>query len=909
VSVVARSRRRILLASALLAIALGCCAAPAGAVTIAPPWCGTPEPDAAGALPDGSQPTDPPGSFAHIPYYAIGCTLDAIKAESRGRRMATRVFGHSALGRPMYLVTLNALDTPRQRRDFARWQTIRALALRHPAAAQALLDHYGGDVKVPIYIQSGIHGNEYEGVDAMMLLINRLATTPRGADSEVDRILDHAIVVFNTDQNPDGRAAGTRTNGNGFDLNRDFLTQSQPEVKASVTVMQQWLFPDELDQHGYLSPTLIEATTKPHNPGIDYDLWLKWNQPRTAANKDALAAERLAVQRPVNDWCSNGDLPRVGATLCDDGSAPGPAVAEGWDDWGPFYTPMYNQLVGLNSSTVEMCDNVLLVPDPNTQERPCGLPGLMDFPRGRLAGRTAQYTVATSTLAFDIARRHDLLRDELEIYRRGDAGAPRPACCPPPFDVANNWMHEYPKAYVIPLGSAQRSDAEANRLVEWLLFNGIVVSQLDRPARFGSQTFDRGSYVVWMNQAHRGLADTALGIGVDVSSQIGQLYAPPAAWSHGYLWGADSVTIPAGSGFAASTREVRRPASLAGGVDSSRADRYVLELNSATAVRTLNTLVANGVPAALALGPFTNAGRSYPAGSAIFAADATTRQQLDAAGRRAGLFFRGIAASALPALSAIARVPRIAVLASGPTQELWVMRDLGFTADFVPTGAASDLNNAGAPDPLAAYDIVFNQSPRPAGATAQARLTAFFANHGGYVGAGTNGANFLSSAGEVSGLAAASRSGAGRSGIVHWDNLAGASSPVVGAYPASDTAIMDPPTWFTAVPGSFAVDARLPTTGFFAAGLWLLDAQSASAPGSALIAHGPNAAGTARLTVFAMNPLYRADPEREWPAFASATYWVNQSAATAPRPTAARQPALAAPESSDEPVPQVRPRR
>ena len=27
---------------------------------------------------------------------------------------------------------------------------------------------------------------------------------------------------------------------------------------------------------------------------------------------------------------------------------------------------------------------------------------------------------------------------------------------------------------------------------------------------------------------------------------------------------------------------------------------------------------------------------------------------------------------------------------------------------------------------------------------------------------------------------------------------------------------------------------------------------------------------------FAMNPLYRADPEREWPMLASAAYWADQ---------------------------------
>jgi murein tripeptide amidase MpaA len=99
-----------------------------------------------------------------------------------------------------------------------------------------------------------------------MLLLNRLATTPYGTDPFVDRVLDHVILVVNIDQNPDGRVLGQRANGFNFDLNRDFLTQSQSETKASVGLMQKWLFQDMLDQHGYMTPTLVEATTKPHNP-------------------------------------------------------------------------------------------------------------------------------------------------------------------------------------------------------------------------------------------------------------------------------------------------------------------------------------------------------------------------------------------------------------------------------------------------------------------------------------------------------------------------------------------------------------------------------------------------------------------------------------------------------------------
>ena len=158
-------------------------------------------------------------------------------------------------------------------------------------------------------------------------------------------------------------------------------------------------------------------------------------------------------------------------------------------------------------------------------------------------------------------------------------------------------MEAYPQAYVIPLGQGQRSNPEANRLVGWLLRNGIEVAQLKKSYTAGSQTFAAGSYVVFMNQALRGLAHTALSIGVDVSPRINTLYAPPGAWSHGFLWGADVVPIPDGVTFNPHpvTKPVAGPAALGGGVEAGAATSYALKIDSATAVRALNTLTRDGV--------------------------------------------------------------------------------------------------------------------------------------------------------------------------------------------------------------------------------------------------------------------------------------------------------------------------
>ena len=317
------------------------------------------------------------------------------------------------------------------------------------------------------------------------------------------------------------------------------------------------------------------------------------------------------------------------------------------------------------------------------------------------------------------------------------------------------------------------------------------------------------------------------------------------------------------------------PNRLDGGVERGwPAPAYTLEIDSPAAVRAANELIRGGVETWVATEPFS----AGPAGTLLFSGGHGVERRLDDVGRARGLEF-GRLRGAPPARERVERVPRFRVLYNpgnfAGLTDFWPLEQLGFEADPVTVG---ELDTAAA-DPLAGYDVLFNSAvayPPVTNAVARNRVSAFFAAGGGYIGGQATGANFLTAGAQVTGLSAVSESGdgSGYSGIVLWDNLGGPGSVVTGAYPGQDTMIVDPPTWLTSLAPTMTADGRFATTNFFLSGLFPPDVRG-DAAGAAVIAHGTNAAGSARLAVFANNPLYRADPEREWPMLASAAYWAD----------------------------------
>ncbi len=223
------------------------------------------------------------------PYEELQPILDDLVASSD--RVRYEVIGTSAGGHDLYLVIV---ARPEVLADLDRHLDFQSLMLSDPAEAQAQLAATPGDVKVPVFINCSIHGNEPNGVDAGLVMLQRLATAGDD-DVEAQRILDECIVLFNICQNPDGRIADTRANTNGFDLNRDFLTLSQPETQATAAQIVRWVPTIFLDLHGYYPFYLMEPCTAPHNPNYEWDLFIGSALPTAEAMEAGSTPRRAAL--------------------------------------------------------------------------------------------------------------------------------------------------------------------------------------------------------------------------------------------------------------------------------------------------------------------------------------------------------------------------------------------------------------------------------------------------------------------------------------------------------------------------------------------------------------------------------------------------------------------------------------
>jgi hypothetical protein len=745
-----------------------------------------------------------------VPYHAIAPRLNALQDASD--RVSAEVVGRSALGKDLYLVTVTAPETAAEAARQDRW---RALIENDPRAAardRALRRGY----KTPVWINANIHGDEWEGTDGALRVIERLAGA---TDASTAALLRRTRLYVTVTNNPDGRVAGTRANGAGFDINRDHATSSQPESRAVrdvVIATQPFVM---LDEHGYTGTTLIEPATPPHGQNYEYDLYIKHALPNALGMESAVKGLGLpgteSVDIPFRDY------------------APGD-----WDDWPPIFTPMYAIYQGAVGHTVE-------IPWRVNRGEYTSLPVEELRRRSSVNTAVAEATIEAAVTYAD-TNRADLLAGQIEQFRRGWAGTPSPRIPDgfvPGFGPEDRYSTEFPRAYVIPAGAAQRSAPAAARLVDHLVAHDVRVTRAERAFTLAGRRYPAGSYLVDMHQPKRGLANVLLEAGRDISELVPQMY-DISGWSHRLLWGA-SVDISRTAAPRVRTTPVRQ-ASPTGAVTAGKGQDLALVLRDPADVRAVNALLDAGIKL-----------RRTEAGTIVVPAAA--RREAEALAKSTGVRF-----TAAPRGSAGTPFTRPVIAAAVAADELFALREMGF--EVLPVSTA--ILNAGA-DLSGVDTLVVSAGLSYAQLTAAGKAAVDdLLSRGGVVTRGATGAAFNAAARLLPATAVTGRGDA--NGVVAVRN----TGPVIGT-DALPHSFVYSPIWFTG--SGFTVEQRYAADPLIA-GHWLPVAAGTGGPeqaaGQASVVSGRTAQG-GRAVLFGTEPLFRAHPKGLYAEFARALYWAG----------------------------------
>lgn len=176
--------------------------------------------------------------------------------DNQSARMSMSVIGRTKQGRPLHLVRLGDPVPP-----------TRDTVLRRPS----------------ILFVCTQHGNEPAGREACLQMIRTLAFTKNPVYRR--QLQNHGILVIPT-ANPDGRAANTRGNSDGTDINRDHLNLLTPEARAIGRVVRDWRPDASVDLHEYGQTPIV----------YDDEMQILWPRNLNTDSRVHWLAKTLAIE-------------------------------------------------------------------------------------------------------------------------------------------------------------------------------------------------------------------------------------------------------------------------------------------------------------------------------------------------------------------------------------------------------------------------------------------------------------------------------------------------------------------------------------------------------------------------------------------------------------------------------------
>ncbi len=535
----------------------------------------------------GYEPGDRVSSHASILRY-----MDALAAASPGR-MKIFEYGQTWEGRKMIYAALGSEANIKKLSEI-RAEMQRLADVRKTGEAEAKRMIAG--MPVLVWLSYGVHGNEISSPDAALLTAYHLLAAKN--DKVVDGILAHTVVLIDPLQNPDGRdrfvnyfeqtrglepdpspvAAehqepwpSGRVNHYLFDLNRDWIGLTQPEVLDQVKALREWLPQVYVDLHEMSADStyFFSPEADPFNPHL------------TAGQRQTLQI----FGRNNSKWFDHYGFDYF--------------TRENYDAFYPGYGASWPYFYGGIAMTYEQASVRGLV----VRRQDDTILAFRDTVRHH-------FVASISTLEAAAANREKLLEDFYH-YR---------------VSAIEEGTKEAVKEYILP---RSRDASATDKLAGILVEHGIEVKRATEPFRAGDRSYPTGTYVVPLAQPAKRLVRTLLDPQTPLDEQFmareeerrklkqrSEIY-DVTAWSLPLLFNVEAVPAEAVTEgrFEPAKPVLIQPGEMHGGPASVA---YLVPWGSEAAGRLLAAALRQDLKVFTSDKPLAQNGTKYPAGTLIF---------------------------------------------------------------------------------------------------------------------------------------------------------------------------------------------------------------------------------------------------------------------------------------------------